>query len=72
MNMENNIVDKMKSLQILYNMDKCGIDVNNMLQSRDLEKEHWEEWAKKVLDENRELLDNITEEQFINFILYGK
>lgn len=65
------IIDKMKPLQILYNLQKAGINIDNILSSKDLSKEYYEEWANKILDENKELFDEQMRKEFLNYIVYG-
>lgn len=69
--MENSLVDKMKPLQILYNLDKAGVR-NPMLDSTDLELEHFKEWLGEIFDRNEKLFGKYTKEDFINNALYGK
>lgn len=69
--MENSLVDKMKPLQRLYNLDKAGVR-NPMLDSTDLELEYFKEWLGGIFDRNEEICKHGTKEEFINNALYGK
>ena len=62
-------IDKIRPLQILYNLQKCGINIDNILNSSN---PIYEEWAEKVLDENKELFKEQSKEEFINYVVYGK
>jgi|694.fasta_scaffold00342_6 hypothetical protein len=73
--MENkSLVDKMKPLQILYNLDKAGVNVENLHIStftKPLE-ESVEQWLGRIFDNNKEVFGEYTKEDFINNALYGR
>lgn len=60
------LVDKMRPLQIAYNLDKAG--VKNVMPPN---MSFTEEWARGIFKENEELFKNKSEEEFINFVIYG-
>lgn len=59
------LVDKLKPLQLLSNLQIAGI-------IHDIPTQNIEEWANKILDENKELFNEQSHKDFINLVVYGK
>jgi hypothetical protein len=60
-------IDKMKPLQLLYNLQAAGIKIENIPAPNMVV---YKEWATKILDENKELFDEQMREEFLNFVVY--
>jgi len=71
--MENkNIIDKLKPLQLLYNLEKAGIDINSTTNSSYTKPldESIENWISRILNENKYLLKTCTKEEFLKNVMY--
>ncbi len=66
--MKKSIVEKMKEEQILYNLDKAGINLELTAKIPN----PYEEWAEKIFEDNKELFKKTNKEEFIKFVIYGE
>ena len=76
MEKDKSLIEKMKYLQILYNLMNAGVKIPNNINSLDKDFDtsiikSVEEWAEKIFEENKDMFKDKSKQEFINFILYG-